>query len=556
MLTSLARWFRGRRIAPSRTARRSKPSCKLHLESLEDRCVPTAGALDPTFGTGGLVTTDFAPTGNEIANDMVVQADNKILVTGMANSKLFVGRYNANGTLDATFGTGGKADMAVNGSAFNQGFALALQGDGKYVVAGVTTAYQGGNYDSDILVVRFNANGTLDRTFDKDGIVTTRFGSKTSESAAAVLLQPGGKILVGGGASAAEGFTLVRYNADGSLDTTFGSGGRRTYNLPGSYDALVSMAAQPDGKIVMVGQTDDTGNTGPLALLRVDANGTPDATFGNAGVVTTSVGSDLTQPHDLALDANGKIVVVGDSFVNGMGFRNFVVRYNSNGSLDTTFDGDGIQSSVRGLARSVALQADGKILTAGFTTGAPDPSALTDVLVVRFNTDGSPDAGFGTGGLVTTALRVGGPEYVGGVGVQSDGKIIVLGNDNYPSNAPGGTNTVLARYLPAAPQVGSFTANPNPVSAGSSVTLTAADVRALNPGSTIVQVAFYVDSNGDGLLDPATDALLGYSTQSSPGVWTLTFTVNLAPGSYTLLAQAKDSYGVFSDPLALTLQVL
>jgi hypothetical protein len=110
--------------------------------------------------------------------------------------------------------------------------------------------------------------------------------------------------------------------------------------------------------------------------------------------------------------------------------------------------------------------------------------------------------------------------------------------------------------LPAEPQIGSFTASPNPVTAGSSVTLTAGHILDANPGATITQVAFYVDSNGDGKLEPATDALLGYATQTSPGVWTFTFTVKLAPSTYTLFAQAKDNYGVFGDPLALVLRVL
>jgi hypothetical protein len=104
------------------------------------------------------------------------------------------------------------------------------------------------------------------------------------------------------------------------------------------------------------------------------------------------------------------------------------------------------------------------------------------------------------------------------------------------------------------PQIGSFTANPNLVTSGNSTTLTVFNITDTNPSATITQVAIYMDSNGDGKLDPG-DALIGYATQTSPGVWTLTYTVNLAPGPYTLFAQALDNYGLFSDPFALSLTV-
>src|SRR5262249_32892737 len=162
----------------------------------------------------GLVKTDFVPSGYELANALVVQADNKVVVTGQSNGKLFVGRYNPDGTLDATFGAGGKAYAGVNTAVANLGMALAIQGDGKYVVAGQDVTSSGWNYSSDFLLARFNADGTLDRTFDKDGIVTTAFGRQTSNGAVSVVLQAGGKILVGGNTSSAEGYTLARYNAN------------------------------------------------------------------------------------------------------------------------------------------------------------------------------------------------------------------------------------------------------------------------------------------------------------------------------------------------------
>jgi hypothetical protein len=170
---------------------------------------------------------------------------------------------------------------------------------------------------------------------------------------------------------------------------------------------------------------------------------------------------------------------------------------------------------------------------------------FAEVGVTRLLSDGSLDKSFGTGG--TTQVPSSSPAFTRDLAIQPDGDIVLAGI---------GGSFELARFLPAAPQIGSFTASPKPVTAGNSVTLTAANVVALNPGSTVTQVAFYMDSNGDGVLESGTDTLLGYGVQSSPGVWTLTFsTAGLTGGMYTLFAQAEDSYGVFGDPFAVTLTV-
>jgi uncharacterized delta-60 repeat protein len=187
---------------------------------------------------------------------------------------------------------------------------------------------------------------------------------------------------------------------------------------------------------------------------------------------------------------------------------------------------------------SLALQSDGKIVAAG-------QIGVSQFELGRFNVNGSLDTTFNGTGLITTPI--GSNSVARGVVIQNDGKIITAGSAD---NA-----FAVVRYLAPAPQSGSFTANPNPAAAGSSVTLTASNITDGNPNSSITQVAFYLDSNGDGVLEPGTDTLLGYGTQSG-GAWAFPFTAGLAPGSYTLFAQAKDSYGVFGDPYALTLQVV
>jgi hypothetical protein len=168
----------------------------------------------------------------------------------------------------------------------------------------------------------------------------------------------------------------------------------------------------------------------------------------------------------------------------------------------------------------------------------------------RFNPDGSPDTTFNGTGLLTTTI--GTSADARGVLIQpADGKVVVVGG----ATVNGVSDFALARYLTAGPQVGSFTASPDPVSAGGSVTLTASNLTDGNPSSSITQVAFYLDSNGDGKLEPGTDTLLGYATQTSPGMWTFSFTVSMPPGTDTLFARAEDNYGLFSNPFALTLIV-
>jgi uncharacterized delta-60 repeat protein len=255
----------------------------------------------------------------------------------------------------------------------------------------------------------------------------------------------------------------------------------------------------------------------------------------------------------------GKIVVAG----YGGGPANYyttpfafdLARYNPNGTLDTTFGSGGMVTAPIGAnseAWAVAIQADGKVVAAG--QSEPDGTGHWQFALTRYNPDGSLDSTFGAGGIVTTS--VGPVSYIRAMALQPNGDIVVAGTGNGTSFSTTGSFAV-ARYLASEPQVGSFTASPNPVTAGNSVTLTASNISDGNPAVTITQVAFYLDSNGDSRLEPGSDTLLGYATQTSPGVWTFTWsTAGWARGSYTLFAQAQDSYGVFGDPVAASLQVL
>ena len=233
-----------------------------------------------------------------------------------------------------------------------------------------------------------------------------------------------------------------------------------------------------------------------------------------------------------------------------------MARLNPDGTPDTTFGSGGlVVTPLPGddCPRSLTIQPDGKIVAVG--------NHDYNFLVARYNAaDGSPDVFFGVNGVALSG-DLQNPNQPGvaiafqpvDVALEPDGRIVVAGSQDYSTT--GHDNYALARFMAAGPQIGSISTSPNPGTAGSSVTLTAGNVVVLNPGSTIMQVAFYQDSNGNGVLDSG-DALLGYGTQTSTGIWALTFsTTGLTSGRYTLVAQAEDSYGVFSDPLATTVQV-
>jgi uncharacterized delta-60 repeat protein len=512
----------------------------LRLEALEDRCVPSAGALDPTFGSGGTVITSFAQGTQNSAQALVIQPDGKIIAAGSSGrpNDLNIGwfnlaRYNANGALDPTFGNNGQVQTKF-GARVNAN-ALALQPDGKVLVAGMMESGTTNAFE----IVRYNSDGSLDKTFGNKGMVTTVFTQGGAQLWSLDLETVNGvpKIVAAGdvGTAAQAYFALARYDLSGSLDTSFGSSGKVVTNISASnleLNTVLASVVQGDSKIVVAGGTLPTANgNDEFALARFNTDGRLDATFGSGGVVLTSVGN-YAIARAVALQSNGDIVAGGES--NSFDGVFTLARYNPNGALDTSFGSGGIvRTQINGpysdVLNGLAVQpTDGKIIAVGSESGL---SALA-----RYNVDGSLDVTFGSGGIVAPAFGQGDTA----VALQSDGKIVTTAVNS-------GTFGV-ARYLPWEPQIGSFTASPNPVSAGSSLTLIASNISDANPGATITQVAFYVSING-------TNTLLGYGTQSSPGAWTLTFTVHLTPGVYTLQAQGEDSDGVFGDPVAVTLSV-
>jgi uncharacterized delta-60 repeat protein len=394
-----------------------------------------SGTLDASFGTGGKVTTDFAGSGDG-AGAIAVQPDGKLVAAGGATingqADFALARYNSNGTLDTSFGTGGRVTTDFGGR-YEGASSVALQWDGKIVVAGGSVI---GLYDN-FALARYNSNGTLDTSFGTGGKVITDFG-EVSAQADSVAVQPDGKIVVAGEANidGGEDFALVRYNPNGTLDASFGSGGKVVTDFGllqqgFSYAFGNSLAVQLDGKIVVAG----VAYIGPgrdFALARYDSNGTLDTSFGTGGKVMTDF-SRNDSAFSVAVQPDGKIVVAGMSDVErGYGFA--LVRYNNNGTLDDSFGAGGKVTTDFGLldqgfslanANSLAVQADGRIVAAG---RAYLNGGFHSGLA-RYNSNGALDASFGTGGKVTADFE--GPydyDQFGSVVVQLDGKIVVAVN--------------------------------------------------------------------------------------------------------------------------------
>ena len=395
------------------------------------------GDLDPGFGGTGMVTTPVGFMSGAWA--VAVQADGKIVAAGFGDNasfddfqqRLALVRYLTDGTVDAAFGTNGRVLVDVPDVNLEKA-ALAIQSDGKIVVVG---AALGANGDSDFLVARYDTTGAPDAGFGIDGIVMTDFGDH--DEATSVALQSDGKIVVagvkGGPLTGTTDFALARYDGTtGVLDPTFGAGGKVVTDVGGA-DRANGVAIQADGKIVAAG-TKRVVSDRVFAVVRYAANGAVDLTFGGAGQVTTPFFQD-TEATAVAIQADQKIVVVGTTdILNVPDLPNTrldfaMARYNVDGSLDGMFGTGGTVTTDFAFgyerAYAVAIQADGRILVAGSRADAADIEMLVDFALARYETNGTLDTTFGTGGKTT--VDFGAVDAGGGVALQPDCKIVVAG---------------------------------------------------------------------------------------------------------------------------------
>ena len=401
-----------------------------------------SGDLDPTFGAGGIVITDITGGSSETAYAVIVQPDGMIVAGGSAKAgaktDFALLRYNSDGTADTGFGANGVVTTTISSGA-DTIRAMVLQPDGAIVAIGSSA--------SKVAVARYlSPTGALDPSFGLAGFVTTTIGASAAPQA--VALDRLGRIIVAGTANSH--FFVARYTASGALDTTFNGSGIATASI-GASDWGQGVAVQPDNKIVVAGYS-DLGPSENYALLRFNISGTLDTTFNVTGKVNTDFGSNSNdQAHAIALQPDGKIVVAGFTTSGGQAFG--TLRYNTNGSLDTSFGISGKVTTTVGAvneAHALAIQPTGKIVVAGDTGSGGN----VNFALVRYNKNGVLDTTFNSGGatpgIVTTDLAGGSDDLLYGLAIQSDNQIVVAGSiDQGTASA---VDVAIARYdSPVAP---------------------------------------------------------------------------------------------------------
>ena len=426
-----------------------------------------AGQLDSTFGTGGIVTTNFtednfAPIDNAVA----IQSDGKIVLGGATPNGPALLRLNTNGTLDPSFGSGGIVTNTFGGDVADV-FAVAIQRDGKILAA--AQGFSGP-------IGRFNSDGSLDTTFGNGGFASSMSLFTAIGAPNAFALQADGKILITGSG------LVGRYTSTGQLDPGFGTNGIAPLNAA----AATAMVVLPSGQILIT-----TGSGAPSlisvgagvsfnlptpqagAIARYNANGSLDTTFGISGQAACPASA-----AGFAVQSNGKIVVAGTItsalltapgnggtvvINNQTGFG--LVRYNANGSIDTTFNpgigigaGGGVITGFgntfpNGGAFALAIQSNGAIVVAG-VAGVPGvPNALgtnfssSSLVLARYTITGHLDNTFGTNGIVSTSVTPGPISFVSALVLQSDGKIVAAGNTGFYDGLEFFDNFAVARYL-------------------------------------------------------------------------------------------------------------
>lgn len=410
------------------------------------------GDLDLTFGGTGTVTTETAASAEALS--VAIQADGKIVAVGNSSDgggpAFAVARYDSFGALDPSFGGTGWITTQVS-PAGQSADSVAIQADGKILVAGSAVGT-----DYDFAIVRYDADGALDASFGGTGIVTTPIGTSTSDAIFSIAVQSDGKIVaVGQSGSSGWSIALARYNPDGTLDASFGGGtGKVTTTIGAISDRATSVALQADGRIVVTGTSYVDGSDENVVVARYEADGALDGSFGTgAGFVITEIGSFGDFARSVAVQSDGRIVVAGSTqrSASFLDVDVMMVRYDASGALDASFGGTGKVITPIGPtydeALSMAIQMDGKIVVAGRTF-----DDTFEIAVLRYKQDGVLDGFFGSSGMVVTPIGTSG--QANSVAIQSDGKIVTAGR-----SVDGDWHFGLARYEGGGP-TGDYTKTP------------------------------------------------------------------------------------------------
>lgn len=416
-------------------------------------------SLDPVFGNSGKVVTPCS-SGKDILYGAKLLPDGNVMACGTyyvgTKFKLTLAKYNPGGSLNTNFGTNGMVITDFGGTLYEDA-TLAIQDDGKILLAGTHETTQE-NYD--LVLLRFNADGSTDTGFGNNGTIITDFitgdgGGVTG--AKGIVLQPDQKIIVFGytnnspvgGGFLNRDFAVARYNPDGSADTTFGTNGECVVDITGievgigpKSDTANSLILEPDGKLIIAGYTQLTGVDNNLSMIRLQPDGNLDNTFGTNGKMTHDFGA-RDRTFSLMRTPDSKYIVVGNSYVND-NFQDKIIvgKFNSDGSLDNSFGNNGtidhqVGTELYDRIMACVLLEDGKILTGGSTLN----NGQLDFLLLQFNADGSIDNAF----PVTTTDFSGFYDVANAMILQDDGKIILAGGSAINGNS--NYDFALARYV-------------------------------------------------------------------------------------------------------------
>jgi uncharacterized delta-60 repeat protein len=345
------------------------------------------GRPDISFDGDGVAEIAIEFGGDNLSRAMALQNDGKIVIVGGCRSGMgatyndfAVMRLNSDGSVDNTFGTSGKVITPVS-SRQNEAYTVAIQKDGKIILGGVAN---GSSYSNQYALVRYRTDGTLDPTFDGDGIVVTT-AAALNGFPLDLKIQTDGKILLAGAGSIIDMVT-ARFNIDGSLDNLFNSSGYNSFGICGGGSVARSLALQPDGKIVVAGfgrelkSGSSAKDTNVMIFSRLNANGTLDYAFGGSGVFKRKVGDFDAEIYAAAIQVDGKIIAVGYSADAAGNIQATLVRYNSNGTPDLSFGTDGLYRTNfdnTDKYQTMALQSDGKLVAAGFGAYTPTAGGLS-----------------------------------------------------------------------------------------------------------------------------------------------------------------------------------
>jgi uncharacterized delta-60 repeat protein len=412
--------------------------------------ISQAGSLDSSFGNQGVVRTHIGSQGYTDFTCAALQSDGKIVAAGFttANGKYNFGvaRYRSNGMLDPDFSEDGVVVIEFESQSLP--YALALQPDGKIIVAG----YVEDGIRRDFALARLNADGTLDNSFSGDGRLVEHLSNGYDEISS-VSVQADGKVVAVGYSDISNDldfefefdFVVARYNVDGTPDNSFSGDGKVFTDFGSGYDIAAEVLLLPNGKIMVVGSCNPY-ETADIAIARYNADGSLDISFDGDGKVTRDINGQHDNTTSAVLQPDGKIVVSATTLIQGHGTDFAVVRFNSDGSFDNTFSGDGKLifdfGSTNEAPTSLAIQPDGKIIVGGFGTGVPTQSE--DFRLARLNPDGTFDNSFsGDGRLVMSFDPL--SDILEAL-VLTDNHVIAVGRTNYF-----GTAGILAAFQINAP---------------------------------------------------------------------------------------------------------